>query len=154
MNEVEKLTTHLRGIYPIDPCEERDRVEKTKGGLFPGSCDWFFDIYDIWAWRFYEPGQLLWVKGNSGRGKTMLRCGIISELEAKNCGLPYFFCRAADSRMNNATAVLRGLHYILIQGEPQLYKHVTETCFDVRPPLAQEANSFKSVKKGFTRILA
>jgi hypothetical protein len=44
----------------------------------------------------------------------MLLCGIINELKksiAKTDLLSYFFCQATDSRIDNATAVLRGLIY-------------------------------------------
>jgi hypothetical protein len=49
-------------------------------------------------------------------GKTMLLCGIVNELKstAKSDFLSYFFCQATDSRINNATAVLRGLIYLLV----------------------------------------
>jgi hypothetical protein len=42
----------------------------------------------------------------------MLLCGIVNELKksmAKTDLLSYFFCQATDSRINNATAILRGL---------------------------------------------
>jgi hypothetical protein len=49
---------------------------------------------------------------------TMLLCGIIDELDKfiANAGLlSYFFCRAADLRINSAASVLRGLIYLLIK---------------------------------------
>ena len=57
----------------------------------------------------------------------MLLCGIVNELErsrAKSDLLSYFFCQATDSRINNATAVLRGLIYLLISQQPSLTSHV------------------------------
>jgi hypothetical protein len=52
----------------------------------------------------------------------MLMCGIIDELEASTrLGSPerpfllsYFFCQATDSGLDNYTAVLRGLIYMLV----------------------------------------
>jgi hypothetical protein len=38
--------------------------------------------------------------------------------------LSYFFFQATDSRINNATAVLRGLIYMLIDQQPSLVSHV------------------------------
>jgi NACHT domain len=65
---------------------------------------------------------VLWIKGDPGKGKTMLLCGIIDEMSAlarlrdqsANTLLSFFFCQATDSRINNAAAVLRGLIYLLI----------------------------------------
>ncbi|KAJ6276584.1 hypothetical protein J3E71DRAFT_395008 [Bipolaris maydis] len=37
---------------------------------------------------------------------------------------PYFFCQAADPRINSATAVLRGLLYMLVTQQPSLMSHV------------------------------
>ena len=34
--------------------------------------------------------------------------------------LSYFFCQATDSRINNATAVLRGLLYLLVDLAPNV----------------------------------
>ncbi|CAH0055285.1 unnamed protein product [Clonostachys solani] len=45
--------------------------------------------------RFRDDLQswLLWIKGDPGKGKTMLLCGIIDELEkGTNSLLSYFFC--------------------------------------------------------------
>lgn len=49
--------------------------------------------------------KLLWIKGGPGKGKTMLLCGLINELESDGALWSYFFCQAADSRINSATAL-------------------------------------------------
>ncbi|KAK0626028.1 hypothetical protein B0T14DRAFT_534278 [Immersiella caudata] len=65
----------------------------------------------------------------------MLVCGIIKELEqaiiaSGHCqSLAYFFCQTTDSRLNNATAALRGLIYLLVHRQPRLISHLpTNTC--------------------------
>ncbi|KAK4182014.1 hypothetical protein QBC35DRAFT_358910, partial [Podospora australis] len=47
-------------------------------------------------WHDGEDNRLLWIKGDSGKGKTMLLCGIIDELNisAPSCLLSFFFCQA------------------------------------------------------------
>ena len=64
----------------------------------------------------------------------MLLCGTVNEMspltrlkdkEATTL-LSYFFCEATDSRINNATAVLRGLIYLLIDQQPSLVSHLRE----------------------------
>ncbi|KAF2268583.1 hypothetical protein CC78DRAFT_609251 [Lojkania enalia] len=65
---------------------------------------------DFQRWRDDQQSRLLWIKGDPGRSKTMLLCGIVNELKKsmpKTHFLSYFFCQATDSRINNATAVLR-----------------------------------------------
>jgi hypothetical protein len=64
----------------------------------------------------------------------MLLCGIIDELrpltkltDAKACTLlSFLFCQATDLRINNATAVLRGLIYLLVKQQPSLISHTQE----------------------------
>ncbi|KAK3359160.1 hypothetical protein B0T25DRAFT_532122 [Lasiosphaeria hispida] len=59
------------------------------------------------------------LQGDPSKGKTMLLCGIINELEGaivtdRYCrNLAYFFYQVTDSRINNAITVLCGLIYYL-----------------------------------------
>jgi hypothetical protein len=63
-----------------------------------------------------------WTKGDPGKGKTMLLCGMINEMSAltrledkrATTLLSFFFCQVTDSRINNAVAVFRGLIYLLV----------------------------------------
>lgn len=88
------------------------------------------DSHDFHQWHDRPESRLLWIKGDPGKGKTMLFCGIINELEGAivadgHCrNLAYFFCQATDSRINNAIAVLRGLIYLLAHQQPRLISHV------------------------------
>jgi hypothetical protein len=98
-----------------------------KGGLLQGSYRWILSHTDFLRWRDGK-SSLLYIKGDPGKGKTMLLCGIIDEmspltrLRDKDATtlLSYFFCQATDSRINNAMAVLRGLIYLLIDQQPSL----------------------------------
>ncbi|CZR66010.1 uncharacterized protein PAC_15910 [Phialocephala subalpina] len=42
---------------------------------------WILENYDFQRWCNDQQSRLLWVKGDPGKGKTMLLCGIINELE-------------------------------------------------------------------------
>jgi Ni2+-binding GTPase involved in maturation of urease and hydrogenase len=69
----------------------------------------------------------LWVKGDPGKGKTMLLCGLINELQSsmsQSALLSYFFCQATDARINSATAALRGLLHMLVTQQPSLASHI------------------------------
>ncbi|KAM7210451.1 NACHT domain containing protein [Rhypophila decipiens] len=118
---------------PRDPRHEKERIELAKGGLLADAYRWVFDNPDFKRWRQLSESRLLWIKGDPGKGKTMLLCGIINELErpitVNGGNLAYFFCQAADSRINNATSVLRGLIYLLVQRQPRLLSHLPENTY-------------------------
>jgi hypothetical protein len=65
--------------------------------------------------------NFLWVKGDPGKGKTMLLMGIIRDfqdamkrrVDAPN--VSFFFCQKTDARFNNGTAILRSLLWTLLQ---------------------------------------
>ncbi|RFU32165.1 hypothetical protein B7463_g4157, partial [Scytalidium lignicola] len=107
INKREKCIKDLR---LTDPRHDKKRIEDTKGGLLKDSYCWILGNSEFKQWRSIQQNQLLWIKGNPGKGKTMLLYGIIDELDkpiAETALLSYFFCQATDSRINNAIAVLR-----------------------------------------------
>ncbi|KAK3947045.1 NACHT domain-containing protein [Pseudoneurospora amorphoporcata] len=126
----------LAKLWPTGPREphvEKERIEQAKGGLLANAYRWVFDNPDFNRWRQLRESRLLWIKGDPGKGKTMLLCGIIDELErrviADGGNLAYFFCQATDSRINNATAVLRGLIYLLAHRQPRLLSYLPENTY-------------------------
>jgi DNA replication protein DnaC len=92
---------HLR---LTDPRIDKKRIEDTKGGLLKDSYHWILEHSDFKQWREDYQSRLLWIKGDPGKGKTMLLCGIINELKKSNTktNLAYFFLQATDSRIDNA----------------------------------------------------
>lgn len=132
------------------------RIEVTKGGLLRDSYDWILDNSDFRQWRDDRETRLLWIKGSPGMGKTMLLCGIIEELKKQRIKKPilsFFFCQAADSRINNATAVLRGLIYLLVEQQPSLIIHVQKKYDYSGNTLFNDANAWFSLSETFTDIL-
>jgi hypothetical protein len=107
--EIIRLSTYLQAIRVTDARDDKKRIEDTKGGLLEGSYRWILENSDFQRWRDDHQSRLLWIKGDPGKGKTMLLCGIVNELSksiSQTDQLSYFFCQATDSRINNATAVL------------------------------------------------
>ncbi|KPA36057.1 nwd1 protein [Fusarium langsethiae] len=105
----------LKNLRETDPRDDKTRIQETKGGLLRDSYRWILDNNEFRQWRDDPQRQLLWIKGEPGKGKTMLLCGIIDELEKEPGNhLSYFFCQATEARLSNATAVLRGLIYLLL----------------------------------------
>ena len=86
----------------------------------------------------------------------MLLCGIIDELQKSigNTGiLSFFFCQATDSRINSATAVLRGLLYLLAKQQPSLISHIQERHKDTGKQLFEGVNAWAALSQIFTSIL-
>jgi hypothetical protein len=86
----------------------------------------------------------------------MVLCGIVNELKksmAKTDLLSYFFCQATDSRINNATAVLRGLVYLLVDQQPSLISHVRKKHDHAGKTLFEDANAWVALSEIFTSIL-
>jgi hypothetical protein len=120
---------------------------------------WVLDNPDFQRWRDHPESRLLWIKGDPGKGKTMLLCGIINELsrdgttDACYRNVAYFFCQATDSRINSATAVLRGLIYLLLDQQPSLLSHVQSEYDRAGETLFQDANTWDALSRIFTNIL-
>ncbi|OAF55284.1 Vegetative incompatibility protein HET-E-1 [Pseudogymnoascus destructans] len=86
----------------------------------------------------------------------MLLCGIIDELQ-KSMGqtglLSYLFCQATDSRINSATAVLRGLVFLLVDQQLSLISHVQRKYGHAGKTLFEDANAWFALSEIFTNIL-
>jgi WD40 domain-containing protein/NACHT domain-containing protein/heterokaryon incompatibility protein (HET) len=154
--EINKLEKCVRDLRLTDPRDDKRRIENTKGGLLEGSYHWVLENSDFQQWRSVQQSRLLWIKGDPGKGKTMLLCGIINELGkfiAKSDLLSYFFCQATDSRINSATAVLRGLMYLLIEQQPSLISHIRKKYDHADKTLFEDANAWIALSEIFTNIL-
>ena len=117
----------------VNPEHDKDRIQDEKGGLLKDSYRWVVDHAAFKGWRDEEDSHLLWIKGDPGKGKTMLLCGIIDELsksEAQNANIAYFFCQATNSRIREASAVLRGLIYTLVHRQHSLIVHLQDGRFE------------------------
>ncbi|KAF3076728.1 hypothetical protein CFAM422_001367 [Trichoderma lentiforme] len=119
----------LRDLYITNPRNDKERLLDTKGGLLPDSYTWAVKSAMFQQWHTEKQTNLLWIKGNPGKGKTMMICGLIDELEHMEPHqdlLSYFFCQGTDPNLNNATAVLRGIIYSLAIQKPSLIEHVQQ----------------------------
>ncbi|KAK4172256.1 hypothetical protein QBC36DRAFT_223078 [Triangularia setosa] len=150
--EVKKDEVCLADLRSTDPRLDKKRIEEAKGGLVTNAYRWILDNLDFNRWRNLPESRLFWIKGDPGKGKTMLLCGIINELEEaiitnrQCCNLAYFFCQATDSRINNATAILRGLIYLLARQQPRLLSHLQEYS-DASKSLSEDAVAWVALSK-------
>lgn len=114
----------IKDLFVTDPRDDKIRIEGLKGGLLADCYRWVLDNDDFKRWHSDPESRLLWIKGDPGKGKTMLLCGIINELRAENPLLAFFFCQASNEDLNSAVAVLRGLIYMLIEQRGSLVSHL------------------------------
>lgn len=96
-------------MWATDLEDEKERIQQTKGGLLEDVYSWIFEDPDYRQWYDDQQSRLLWIRGDPGKGKTMLLCGISDELKKSSIKsqLLSSFCQATDSQINNATAVLQ-----------------------------------------------
>ncbi|KKF92139.1 Vegetative incompatibility protein HET-E-1 [Ceratocystis platani] len=124
--EDDKYNECLKDLYVTDPRTDKKNIQVKKGGLLRDSYKWILEHQDFQKFKNEADSRILWIKGDPGKGKTMLLCGIIDELESDQSISPYyFFCQATGgSRSSTATSVLRGLIYHLAKLNPQLIEYV------------------------------
>src|SRR5438876_168968 len=149
----------LRDLCTTNPNDDMTRIESTKGGLLKDSYVWILNHQDFIRWRDINETRLLWIKGDPGKGKTMLLIGIVRELKkllsTQNSGLlSYFFCQGTDLRLNKATSVLRGLMYQLLVQKPSLISHLRERYDkEKEKELFEGVNAFYALQDIFTKML-
>lgn len=140
---------YLDSLKATNPEDDKSRIEERKGGLLEESYRWIFENEDFQRWKTSNDGELLWIKGDPGKGKTMLLCGIINELsnisKQNNNNIAFFFCQVNYAAINNAAAVLRGLIYMLVKQQPALISHLSEGPFEGQ-------NAWFALKRVFTNI--
>ncbi|KAG5804854.1 hypothetical protein H9Q71_010561 [Fusarium xylarioides] len=143
----------LRDLRATDPRDDKSRIEETKGGLLKDAYRWILRNDKFQEWYKASQSQLLWIKGDPGKGKTMLLCGLINELEKEHRFLSYFFCQATEARLSNATAVLRGLIYLLLVQRPQLISYIEEKYDHAGNQLFEDGNAWQALSKIFMAML-
>ncbi|KAL7892665.1 WD40-repeat-containing domain protein [Trichoderma sp. TUCIM 5745] len=146
----------LSDLRITDPRHDKLRIENTKGGLLEDSYRWIFEHSDFQRWHDNKDRPLLWIKGDPGKGKTMLLCGIINKLQGRRSPktlMTYFFCQAGDSRINSATAVLRGLIYLAIDEQPQLISHIQNKYRHGKKTIFEDINAWTAMSEVFSAML-
>ncbi|KAH7401121.1 beta transducin-like protein HET-E2C*4 [Phaeosphaeria sp. MPI-PUGE-AT-0046c] len=155
-DEIRRTEECIRDIRLTDPRDDQKRIEDTKGGLLRESYRWVLDNTSFQQWQVNSSNSLLWIKGDPGKGKTMLLCGIVNELKASlhDALIASFFCQATDSSLNSANTVLRGLLYLLVDQQPRLAYQIRKRYDAVGSrTLFEDANAGTVLKETFTQVL-
>ncbi|RGP66281.1 nacht and wd domain [Fusarium sporotrichioides] len=141
-------------LKQTDPSLDRERILSAKGTLLRESYSWVIDHPQFQDWKTNLSHRRLWVRGDAGKGKTMLLCGIIEELEKDPFSrLCYFFCQATDENLRDGICVLRGLLFHLIKQYPWLISHVRKDYDDSGEKLFNDHNAWQALQKIFKSVL-
>src|SRR3984957_7426053 len=152
----------LADLLLTDPRNEKIRIERTKGGLLSDSFRWILGHSEFQRWREDKQSQLLWIKGDAGKGKTMLMIGIIDELQQQIARsgkssatevLSYFLCQGTDSRLNTATAILKGIIYLLVIEQPFLISYLRKKYDYAVQKLSEDSSAFYSLSDVFRQMV-
>ncbi|KEY75048.1 hypothetical protein S7711_09655 [Stachybotrys chartarum IBT 7711] len=149
----EKYEKCMQDLVVTDPREDKKRIQDTKGGLLRDSYRWILDHAEFQKFRDDPETRLLWIKGDPGKGKTMLLCGIVDELEKGSYVLSYFFCQATEAALSTAASVLRGLIYLLIIQQPSLISYIRSKHDVTGEKLFQGINVWVSLVEILTDML-
>ncbi|KAK6536048.1 hypothetical protein TWF281_000294 [Arthrobotrys megalospora] len=150
----------LTDLYVTDPADDKTRITETKGNLLRDSYIWILQHADFKLWRCGN-SQLLWITGDPGKGKTMLLCGLIDELSPStkledqklDTLLSYFLFEGTDSRINNPTAALRGLIFMLVGQHSELISYIRKSYDNSGRQLFEGPNAWFALSKIFAKIL-
>lgn len=147
----------LKDLWTTDLDDDKTRIQQRKGDLLKDSYVWILKNPEFQTWRDDKESRLLWIKGDPGKGKTMLLCGIIDELKNslnnKAQLLAFFFCQATDSRTNNAIGTLRGLICQLVSQQSVLMTHVRKEYDRWGKEAFEGDNAWIVLSRIFTTIL-
>ncbi|KAI0977376.1 hypothetical protein F4678DRAFT_412746 [Xylaria arbuscula] len=146
----------LLKVRSTDPRDDKARIEQQKGGLLRDSYKWILSHEDFLKWRDGEGYQLLWVRGDPGKGKTMLLCGIIDELDATRrdrWNIAYFFCQGTNYQLRKASFVLQGLIFSLLSQEPGLLDCVREDIDQASGEMFRDLNGWAALCRILGRLI-
>lgn len=135
-------------------------LQGLKDKLLPESYQWVLRTQEYICFTNWgdNSNRLLWIRGDAGKGKTMLLMGIVEDLKARletrfdECCLSYFFCRGTEDNVNTATSVLRGLVWMLLCQEKSLIHHL-DAFKGNQPNAFNDRSAFFKLKKVFLEIL-
>jgi len=72
----------MRDLMITDPRHDKARIKRSKDDLLENSCTWILNDQAFLSWRDRRETQLLWIKGDPGKGKTMMMIALVDELSS------------------------------------------------------------------------
>lgn len=152
----------MKNLCVADMTAEIKSLQQRKDSVLADSYKWILgneQYRDFTDWQQGNMRRLLWIKGDAGKGKTMLLIGIITSLTAElethfdKPHIAYFFYQATNDRLNTATTILRGLIFMLVRQQKSLIRHL-DAFKDLGSTLFEAHASFYSLKSVLLSMLA
>jgi hypothetical protein len=160
----------LRDLRVTDPREDRARIESDKDRLLRDCYAWLLEDDSFQRWKTQDASRLLWIKGDPGKGKTMMTMGVIAELSRRESSyivvpkkrrriedpgplLSFFFCQSTRPELNNALSVLRGLVYMLVTQRKDLLRYVQKEYNDTGRQLFEGLNAVHTMGRILSDML-
>ncbi|KKZ67068.1 hypothetical protein EMCG_07239 [[Emmonsia] crescens] len=154
------LERFLQDICETDPENEKLRIEDDKGGLLKDCFTWILQEPQFLKWQSNQNERLLWIRGEPGKGKTMLMIGLIDVFTTQLNGsdsLSYFFLQNSAPHLNNGVSVLRGLIWKLLFAHPQLHRYIPDEYRsknkDMGMDMFRRPDAFSTLKKMLSCML-
>lgn len=143
----------LKDLRVTNPHDDKERIKAKTGGLLRDCCLWILENDEFMRFQNEQQSRLLWISGDPGKGKTMLLCSIIDQLERDpwSC-TSYHFCEASSDILSSAVSVLRGLIWKLVEQEPLLVKYVRKKHDASGKALFSDGNAWNALKEIATAI--
>ncbi|PYH89874.1 WD40 repeat-like protein [Aspergillus ellipticus CBS 707.79] len=159
---VEKHNKCMASLRGIDPQSEMNNILGRKDKLIRKVYEWILDTHEyksFVSWDDPSASNLLWIKGQAGTGKTMLLMGIIKELTSSlsvGSGDPavlYFFFPRTNKELDNNTAAIRGLMWLLLRHRPVLMRHLEQEYDSAGEGLFTDQFAFDSLSRIWEKML-
>ncbi|KAG5750216.1 hypothetical protein H9Q70_007129 [Fusarium xylarioides] len=133
----------LAALLVTDPRMDKRRLQSQKGDPLKGSYEWILKCDAYKTFSDDPSSRVLWINGPPGKGKTMLLCGIIDELQKSLRPISFFFCQAnvKEEDLSSDIAVMRGLIYVLLEHQPSLISIIRESYDKQKDRLFNSVNS-------------
>lgn len=154
--EREKDKQCLVDLGATDPESDKARIQETKGGLMKEASEWILCHEDYQQWRTTSAARLFWIKGNPGKGKTMMMSMLVEEmkkLEDDGTAVAYFFVQATNSALNNGTAILKAIIHHLCSIRPHLISYLRKKYDTVGSSVFHNHSGFYTLKSILEEIL-
>ncbi|KAJ4248634.1 hypothetical protein NW757_008283 [Fusarium falciforme] len=143
----------LVDLLLTDPQRDKERIQTIRGSPLWGSYHWILEHPGYDKFTNDASSRVLWIKGDPGKGKTMLIYGIIDQLDRSTDPLSYFFCQATEKDQSSDTAVMRGLIYMILDHYPSLMSKLRVEYDKKKKKLFEGPNTSLLLDKVLTEML-
>ncbi|KAF4953644.1 hypothetical protein FGADI_5980 [Fusarium gaditjirri] len=138
-----------------DPRMDKKRIQSQKGDPLKESYGWILESSAYKTFIDDPSSRVLWINGPPGKGKTMLLCGIIDELQKGLRPISFFLCQAnvKEEDLSSDIAVMRGLIYVLLEHQPSLISAIRPSYDKQKDRLFNSINSSELLGDILTKML-